>query len=491
MQCRAGRRRASSRSGAVRENHGGGRGVRVGEPVKPGHPVPRPRERKPVVRTLTLKAGRAFPAGRGPVVSSPVDGVATVRLTGAASAATLPAEPPRLRLFNLELSLDTTSIDALESVARAVNARRIDGGFDERGPTEEVALLVTCHRVELFVVARDPAEADRWLRWLPGDAVSWRLRSDREAVRHLFEVAAGRRSLAVGEREVRDQVRSASRKIWSRHPRPLLRELLESAAATADELAPSVPPSRSIAAIAATALLERVARPFPRVVVIGAGTVGRQVTECLASSARVTVVYRERVPDDRFLRGTGARAVRVPDLAEELAVADGVIAAAKSGERCLDADDLPSSRSLVLIDLGVPRNIDPTVRGAPNVQLVDLGELSAHRDRGPVDADSDLRLEEAVDRHYREFERRALESWIDALRRSTESLRRSELERARPFLGALTAEQEVAVDRLTRRLVARLLLPPTERLRSLPPGPDGERLRRFALELFDPTTLDP
>ncbi len=425
------------------------------------------------------------------MVSAPVDGVAAVPHPTPASAVTVPLAPTRLRLFNLELSLDTTSIDELEAVARAVSAQRVDGWFDDPAPTGEVALLVTCHRVELYGVTCDPKEADRWLGRLPGDPTAWRIRSGREAAHHLFEVAAGRRSLAVGEREVRDQVRSAARRTWSRHPRPLLRELLESAAATADELAPSVPSSQSIAAIAATALLERVARPFPRVVVIGAGTVGRQVTECLASSARVTVVYRERVPDDRFLRGTGARAVRVPELADELAVADGVIAAAKSGERCLDGGDLPSSRPLVLIDLGVPRNIDPAVRGAPNVQLVDLGELGAHRHPGPTDVDSDVRLDEAVDRHYREFERRALESWIDVLRSAIETLRRSELERARPFLGTLTAEQEVAVDRLTRRLVARLLLSPTERLRSLPPGPEGERLRRFALELFDPATLDP
>ncbi len=480
-----------SRSGAVGENHARRCGGLAPERMGPGYRVSRLPTASRVVHTWTLKARHAFPLGRGPVVTSRVEGAAALGPPASASAPTSLQEPALLRLFNLELSLDTTSIDTLESVSRIVTPRRVAGWFDARVTTGEVGLLVTCHRVELFVVTSDPADAERWFRPLPGDPASWRLRSDREAVHHLFEVAAGRRSLAVGEREVRDQVRSASRRVWSRHPRPLLRELLESAAATADELAPSVPASRSIAAIAATALLERVARPFPRVVVIGAGTVGRQVTECLANSARVTVVYREKVPDDRFLRGTGARAVRVSDLAEELEVADGVIAAAKSGERCLGAPDLPSSRPLVLIDLGVPRNIDPAVRGAPNVHLVDLGELRRERRRALPDDEADLRLDESVDRCYLEFERRALESWIGAFRRSAEALRRAELERARSFLGGLTAEQEAAVERLTHRLVTRLLLPATERLRSLPPGPEGERLRRFVLELFDPTTLDP
>ena len=396
-----------------------------------------------------------------------------------------------LALFGLELSLDTASVDALEAVARRLDAPQVQAWFDTSSGVEEVALLSTCHRVELVFAFRTLPEGDRWLRWLPVDPGSWKRRTGRELVHHLFEVAAGRRSLAIGEREVRLQVRSAARSTLSRHPRPVVRGLLESAAAAADEIAPSVPPARSIAAVAAGRLLEQVALPFPRVVVVGAGVVGRQLTERLAGSARVTLVYRNQPPDERFLRSTGARAVPSVRLAEELGVADALVAAAKSGEPCLGLSDLPPQRHLVLVDLGVPRNIDPAVRGTPNIDLLDLGDLWDRRTPSPADDPAELAIFDLAERFWARFEVLALESWGDAQRRSTEELRLSELETARPFLGTLTPEQEVAVERLTQRLVARILLPPTERLRALPPGPEGERLRRFALELLGPTTTDP
>jgi glutamyl-tRNA reductase len=178
-------------------------------------------------------------------------------------------------------------------------------------------------------------------------------------------------------------------------------------------------------------------------------------------------------------------------LAEELGVADAVITAAKSGNRCLGPADLPALRRLVMIDLGVPRNIDPAVRGVPNVELLDLEGLRSLRTPSSRDDAADVALSGLADRFWARFELLALEAWVDALRRSIEELRRLELEVARPFLGALTAEQEVAVERLTQRLVAQILLAPTERLRSLPTGPDGEQLRRFALALLAPATTRP
>ena len=400
-------------------------------------------------------------------------------------------DPAPLGLCGFELSLDTASLDVLDAVARSLDGPRIKDWFDSSSGAEEVALLATCNRVELVLAFRSPTEGDQWLRRLPGDAGSWRPRTGRELVQHIFEVAAGQKSLALGEREVRLQVRAAAHSTLSRHPRPVIRELMESAAAAADEIAPSVPPARSIAALAASKLLEQVAFPFPRVIVIGAGSVGRQLTELLAGSARVTLVYRSRPPDERFLRTTGARAVPFTRLAEELGVADAVITAAKSGNRCLGPADLPALRRLVMIDLGVPRNIDPAVRGVPNVELFDLEGLRSLRTPSSRDDAADAALSGLADRFWARFELLALEAWVDALRRSIEELRRSELEVARPFLGALTVEQEVAVERLTQRLVAQILLAPTERLRSLPTGPDGEQLRRFALALLAPATTRP
>ncbi|MGC2289346.1 MAG: hypothetical protein WA688_05755 [Thermoplasmata archaeon] len=396
-----------------------------------------------------------------------------------------------LRLFGLECSLETASLDALERLARAMTRESLQGWFTRLEGTEEVAMLITCHRVELALLVGSPEELQRWREVLPGPRVSWRLREGRAVASHFFRVAAGRESLARGEGEVRHQVRAAGRQVETRHPRPVLRELLTRAADAAEEVCPSVPASRSIAAVAAAELLTLVDRPQPRVLVIGSGTVGRQVTERLASMARVTVMFHRNPPEESFLRATGARAERLDRLTEELATADAAVTAAKFGDRGLRASDLPRDHRLLLIDLGMPRNIDPDVRDLSNVRLVDLENLYSTANRvSPTDVQS-LRLEELAERCSDQIESLLLEPWVGALRRAAEELRRAELERARSFLGNLDPDQELAVERLTQRLVAHLLLPPTQRIRSLPAGPEGDLQRRLAIELFRPLPRGP
>jgi glutamyl-tRNA reductase len=394
-----------------------------------------------------------------------------------------PALPEALVLAGFECSLSTATLDELEAVAAVVGGAWLRQAFSKIPGTEEAVVLATCCRRELFVLSRSSEEAGRWGDVLPGPPGSWRRRDGRAAVHHLFRVATGRESLVVGEKEVRGQVRAAAGGVASRHRRRALRDLLAEAAETADRLVPHVPASRSIAAVAATRLLELTGRPFPRVLVVGSGEVGRQIVELLSASARVTVAYRHRAPEPEFLRSAGARAVRIDAVRPEIAVSDVVVAATKSGSPWLRADDLPPRRPMIVLDLGVPRNVDRSVRELPNVRLVDLAELRP-RPGAAADLPVERQIEEAADRAHDLLAAESLEPWIAAARRNAERAREAELEVARPFLGALTPEQEVAVERLTRRLVDRLLRAPTERLRRLPPGEDGDRLRRFALELL-------
>ncbi len=447
------------------------------------------------VRTSRDKVPSRFEVrSREVVVSSPPEAqVGSLLPTASPHEPHELSDPPAvpLSLFGFEFSLDTAPLDALEVAARSVTPTQVGEWFSRSPGTEEVALLSTCHRVELAVLARYPDERGRWEELLPGPRASWRLREGREVVRHLFRVAAGRESLAVGEAEVRHQVRAAGSSVLSRHPRPVLRGLFGGAASAADRLAPSVPASRSIAAIAAARLLRLVGPPHPRVLVIGSGTVGRQVVESLCDSARVTVMFHLRAPEESFLRSTGARAQPLERLSEEIVGADAVITAAKFGNHGLHASDLPRDRPLVLVDLGVPRNIDPEVRELENVRLVDLEELHSLCGSGPGADAEDAQVDELAACFSDRLDRLLLEPWVGGIRRAAEDLRRAELARARSFLGTLEPDQEVALDRLTQRLVARLLLAPTERVRSLPAGPRGDLQRRFALELLRPAPPDP
>jgi glutamyl-tRNA reductase len=418
--------------------------------------------------------------------SATVDGTESGSPSGGPSTGARP-----LFLFGLEFSLDTAPLDALEVVARGTTGAQVAHWFSGCADTEEAAVLTTCHRVELTLLTRSREEVNRWRTVLPGPWESWTLREGRDAIHHVFRVAAGRESLAVGESEVGHQVRAAGRSIESRHPRPVLRDLFAAAADAAEEVCPAVASSPSIAAAAAVRLMELVGRPSPRVLVVGSGTVGRQVVEHLSNAARLTVVFHQRTPEESFLRATGARAVPLGDLSTELAGADAVVTAAKFGNHGLAASDLPRDHPLVLVDLGMPRNIDPDVRGLPNVRLVDLEELHDRSGRRPLADESDLRVDLLARQFSERVELLLLEPWVDAFRRASEEVRRSELENARPFLGNLDPEQQAAVERLTRRLVTRLLAAPTERIRSLPTGPEGDVQRRFALDLFRPRADDP
>ncbi|MFZ1023501.1 MAG: hypothetical protein WAN87_05145 [Thermoplasmata archaeon] len=424
--------------------------------------------------------------------------LSTPQTTPSSGLATLPTssgsrarDATPLSLYGFEFSLDTASLDALETVARSVTPAQLAAWFAQLDGTEEAALLSTCHRIELTLLVRSPEEVDRWRGELPGERESWTLREGREAVHHLFRVASGRESLAVGEAEVRQQVRAAGRLIQSRHPRPVLQELFATAATAADEVGSPVTLAPSIAAIAATRLLELVDQPLPRVLVVGSGLVGRQVTERLAALAQVTVVFHERPPEEAFLLATAARSAPLDQLASELARCDAVVTAAKFGNRGLHASDLPRDHPLLLVDLGMPRNIDPGVRALPNVRLIDLEELHGRSGRPFSNDASDARVEQLADRFADRLESVFWEPWVDAFRRAAERIRRSELAVARPFLGSLNPDQENAVELLTLRLVARLLAAPTERLRSLPPGPEGEVQRRLLLDLLRPELDDP
>lgn len=411
-------------------------------------------------------------------------------LVGARALDPAALTPGGLALAELECSLATASLDRLEEVERTVDLTWVAERFRAIEGTLEVGLLRTCCRCDIVLVGRSAEVVARWTSALPGDPRVWRTRIGREAARHLFRVTGGLESLAPGEKEVRGQVVSAGQSVCSRHRRRLLRDLFRDAVAAAEKAAPYVPPARSIAALAATRVLELCGQPFPRVVVVGAGAVGRQVTELLGASARVSVVYRQNPPDERLLRSSGARAVRADRLGAEVALADAVVTAAKSGDRCLGPADLPRGRPLVLVDLGVPRNIDPAVRALPKVHLVDLQDLRSLSPREP-EAEIERRLEADADRAFARWASYALESWVAETRREAERVRQSELAVARSFLGSLTDRQEVAIDRLTRRLVDRLLRAPMERMRALPPGEEGDRLRRLAVELLRPDPADP
>ncbi|MCI4324832.1 MAG: hypothetical protein L3K00_02970 [Thermoplasmata archaeon] len=397
-----------------------------------------------------------------------------------------------LQLVAFERSLSTGSLERLERSSEEWADERARAAFDLDPDLREVVVLKTCHRLEVYAVVSAPTAIARLEALLPRPRPGWHRRDGGAAVRHLFHVAAGLESLAVGEREVRVQVHRAGHRSISRLPTGGLRTLFDSAVAAADALGGSNSDATSIARVAAARMLVEVGPPFPRVVVAGSGVVGRQVTEALAPCARVTLLYRSHPPEEAFLRTTGARAAPLSDLAAELAVSDGLVTALKSAGRLVGRAELArrdSGRPLTVVDLGLPRNVDPEIARDPGVRLIDLERLRGPglpNDRGRSDA-----LDAAADRAFAGFRRTSLEPMLATFWRAAERLRLSELERAAPHLSGLGPAERASVDRLTERLVRRLLAVPTERLRELTEDETEATVRELAIRLFTPPSGPP
>lgn len=368
--------------------------------------------------------------------------------------------PQPLILFTAHRSLAQDGLDELESVHDALTPALRDELVERCAGVQELLLLRTCQRVELYGVASDRRGIEELLRSLPSPT-RWSLRTGRVAADHLARVASGQESMAVGEREIRNQLERAVRSTRSRHPRPILRTLV---AELLDSLPTADPPgveASSVAALAASKLLAQVGTPFPRVAVVGAGAVGRRVAELLAAHARLTLLFRTHPPDEAFLRATGARTAPFRALAAEVAECDALVTAAKAAGRLVRSPDIEPGarrvRPLLIIDLGMPRNVDPAVAELPHVQLVNLAQLR----RGPARRGTDPIVEPTVAgaaaRAWARFQRFAVEPLVAELFRAAERARLETIAAAEPYLPPMSPAQRSAVEDLTRRIVQRIV----------------------------------
>ena len=337
-----------------------------------------------------INRGRALASERTlPASSPPLDVTLARSVAGGPDAEGEGEVPGSLAIHSFELSLPRVTLDDLDRASRHLDEAwlRVRSLSDD---TEEVVVLSTCHRVELYVVLRSSLGLKRWSESLPVDRAAWKLRSGREAVRHLFRVAVGLESMVPGEADIRHQVRAAGRGGLSRSPRPILRDLFGRAAQAADLLAPPGSSASSVASLAAERLVARLGPARPRVVVLGAGMAGKRVLESLGPAAELCVVFHDRPPQPALIAKLGARAVPRERLAEELEQADALVCASRATSYCVGPEHLPKGRNLLVVDLGVPRNVDPSVRAIPGLELWDLEDLWRARSRGPAGSSLDL-----------------------------------------------------------------------------------------------------
>ncbi|HET8606567.1 MAG TPA: glutamyl-tRNA reductase [Gaiellaceae bacterium] len=361
----------------------------------------------------------------------------------------------------------------------------------------DAVCLSTCNRTELYLAAEDAAAAEAAaaaaLSRLAGEHLDalYRL-ADEPAALHLFRVAGGLDSLVPGEGEILGQVRAAYEACSAG---PLLdrafRQALHAGKRVRNETA--IGESPSSVSSAAAALAQQVFGELAgrRVLLIGAGKTAELAADNLRSRGAEIAVVANR-SHDRAKR-LGGRAVALADAAAELAAVDVVVSSTAAPGFVLRADDVRAAlasrrgRPLLIVDIAVPRDVEPSVNELDGCYLYDIDDLEAVVAETLAGRRAEAaRAEEIVADEAERF--RVWQASLDvvpaiaSLRARAEEIRERELDRVR---GRLSEQERSAVESVTARIVDKLLHLPTVRMKQAAAAADGAAYAEAVRHLFD------
>jgi glutamyl-tRNA reductase len=379
----------------------------------------------------------------------------------------------------------------------------------------EVALLSTCNRTEVYACCTKfhpgVADASEFLAEQAGMRaadLSEHIYSyyDEAAIAHLFGVAAGVDSVILGEGQILGQVRDAlkvaesegtAQQALSRVFRHAIEVGKRSRAETGIGRG-AVSLSSAAVALATERLGTLVER---RVLVLGAGEMGEGMARSLAGSGVAEVVIAGRGTDraSELAARVGGRAVPIERLPQALVAADLVLTSTGASDIVISHEDVEVAmarrfgRPLLIVDIAVPRDVDPGVADIPEVTLLDMDDLKAF-----AESSMDRRRREVarvrriisgeLERLRTERTGREVAPLVSALRSRGEDVRLAELERYRSKLEGVDVRTAEAIEALTRGIVAKLLHEPTVRVKEAAGSGRGELYADALSALFD---LDP
>ncbi|HKG44434.1 MAG TPA: glutamyl-tRNA reductase [Gaiellaceae bacterium] len=337
----------------------------------------------------------------------------------------------------------------------------------------EVAVLSTCNRTEVYLSGGDPdvvrvALEERAGLQLDGVLARW---DDGEAVSHLFRVAAGLDSLVPGESQILGQVREAYRAARDVGATgPLLNRLFEDALRAGKRVRTEARlhelPESVAASAVALGVRELGGIAGRRALLFGAGKMSELAARDLRARGAEIVVASRTLESAQDLAGrVGGRAAAFDAVAVELPAADLVLSATRCPYPILHAAAVRArEKPLVLVDVAVPRDLDPAIGELEGCTLFDIDALG----EGVVGRDEDIRAAEAIvaEEAVRFADWRRSRDAADAirdLRQHAEEIRSEELARAGARLSDLSPRERETVETLTMQIVNKLLHAPTVR----------------------------
>jgi glutamyl-tRNA reductase len=358
---------------------------------------------------------------------------------------------------------------------------------------DDAVLLSTCNRTEVYAVAADPvAMGERIVSCLADyrgvsrddiDAALY-VRTDADAARHLFRVSAGLDSLVVGEPEILGQVKDAY-KVASeeRGTGSVINRLFHGAFAIGKRVRTDTGLAEGAVSLsyAALTLSRKIFGDLkPRhMVVFGAGEMSRLCALHFHQQvASTTIATRRHDRGEALAAEVHGRVIAWDARLEALADADVLVSATGSPDLVLTDADLARvlaarrGRPMFVVDLAVPRDVDPAIAEREEIFLYNIDDLrgivqeNLARRQDAV-AKAERLVNDEVSAWYAWLRSRAAIPTLVALRTRFERVRQAEIERLAPRLSGLGPDARARVDEITRLMIEKLLLTPTEQLKAI------------------------
>lgn len=394
------------------------------------------------------------------------------------------------------------------------------GRLRDQSNLSEAVILSTCLRTEVYAVVErfhdGVAELQEFLATISGGPVEaladhLTVRFDDDVTSHLFTVAAGLDSAVLGESEVLGQVRRS----WERAQQeqvsgPVLGALFRHAVETGKRVRSETAIARGITSLSHGAVaLATSRRPGgligARVLVVGAGEMGEGVVQALGGHGAASVVIANRTADRTEAlvaalpeaTADQVRAEPLEGLGTLLATSDVVFTSLGTTLPVIDRPMVaaavagrPPGSPLLVIDLGMPRNVEPSAADLEGLTLLDMDVLRAAVEdalsgRQDEVAGANQIVADEVERYRVASRARDAAPIVSALRARAEEARQAALDRQRARRSELSDAQWEQVDGVTRSMVAKLLHQPTVALKDAAGTPRGERLVEALRTLFD------
>ena len=425
------------------------------------------------------------------------------------------AKPNRMRINVVGVNHSTAPIEVRERLAvssnQIPNALLMLHDYVEQG-----LILSTCNRTEVYLIANATSPTDSkdieflkaWGKTSDAELLPYLYQYENEdAVKHLFRVASGLDSMIIGEFEILGQVKQgfdeAEKAGMVKQPlRNLFHHALQVGRRVREETGISKN-ALSVSSVAVHLAAQAIGELSKcKALVIGTGEAGRLVAKALKERGVSQIVTTSRSQENALALATalGGSSVNISNLSSEIATCDIVISCTGAPHTILDRQTLEEAtatrvnRPLVIIDIAVPRDVEPEVRQVKGVLLCDIDDLTHVSELNRKQREKGIRsamliINAEMERFASWWQTTEAEPIISSLTKKAEDIRRAQLDRTLKKIRELSPKEQEGLEAMTKAIVQKLLHSPIQWLKENANATEDHA--RLVSELFQLDTKEP